>query len=147
MNNTILLVDDNEVETGLLCRLLNRHGFEVIVSNNSPDGIRLVRERNPAMVILDLMMPEMAGWQVCKEIRLFSNVHILIFSAVSDPNLVSKALYAGADHFLAKPTPIAALVEYTNKAINLTYGQMITMPVPLPSKIRNPMSAMIQMKG
>ena len=81
MNNTILLIDDDEVETGLMSRLLNRFGFEVIVSNNSLEGLQLVSECDPAMVILDLMMPEMSGWEVCKEIRQFSDVHILIFSA------------------------------------------------------------------
>ena len=129
MNTRILLIDDDEVETGLLCRLLTRFGFEVIVSNSSLEGLRLVSECDPGMVILDLMMPEMSGWQVCKEIRLFSNVHILIFSAVSEPNLVAKALFAGADHFLAKPTPITVLVEYINNAVNLMSVQMITMPV------------------
>ena len=129
MNTRILLIDDDEVETGLLCRLLTRFGFEVIVSNNSMEGLRLVSECDPGMVILDLMMPEMSGWQVCKKIRLFSDVHILIFSAVSEPNLVAKALFAGADHFLAKPTPITVLVEYINNAVNLMSVQMITMPV------------------
>jgi DNA-binding response OmpR family regulator len=128
LNTRILLIDDDKVETGLLCRLLNRFGFEVIVSNSSLEGLRLVSEYDPGMVILDLMMPEMSGWQVCKEIRLFSDVHILIFSAVSEPNLVAKALFAGADHFLAKPTPITVLVEYINNAVNLMSGQMSTMP-------------------
>ena len=129
MNTRILLIDDDEVETGLLCRLLTRFGFEVIVSNSSLEGLRLVSECDPGMVILDLMMPEMSGWQVCKEIRLFSDVHNLVFSAVSEPNLVAKALFAGADHFLAKPTPITVLVEYINNAVNLMSVQMITMPV------------------
>jgi DNA-binding response OmpR family regulator len=128
MNNIILLIDDDEVETGLMRRLLNRFGFEVIVSNSSQEGIRLVRECNPGMVILDLMMPEMSGWQVCKEIRQFSDVHILIFSAVGEPSLVTKALFAGANHFFPKPTPIIVLVEYIDSAINLTSGQSLTMP-------------------
>jgi DNA-binding response OmpR family regulator len=117
MNNTILLVDDDEVETGLMCRLLNRFGFEVIVSNSSLEGIRLVGEYDPGVVILDLTMPEMSGWEVCKEIRRFSDVHILIFSAVSDPYLVAKALFAGADHFIPKPTPFPVLVEHINRII------------------------------
>ncbi len=147
MNNTILLIDDDEVETGLMRRLLNRFGFEVVVSNSGLEGLQLVGKCDPAMVILDLMMPEISGWEVCKEIRQFSDVHILIFSAVGEPSLAAKALYAGADHFLAKPTPITVLVEYINKAVNLTYGQMPAMPVPLPLQNSNSMSAMIQMKG
>ncbi len=132
MNKRILLIDDDETTTGLLGRLLNRYGFEVLATNSGPEGIRLAWEYDPAMVILDLMMPEMAGWQVCKEIRLFSNVHILIFSAVSELNLVAKALYAGADHFLSKPTPITVLVTYINETVNLASGQMFTLPGLLP---------------
>ena len=124
MNKRILLIDDDEVETGLLCRLLNRYGFEVFVSNSSVEVFRLVKEYDPDIVILDLMMPEISGWEVCKEIRLFSNVHILIFSAVGESNLVAKALLAGADHFLPKPTPFIVLVEYINNIINLTSGQI-----------------------
>ena len=74
------------------------------------------------------MMPEMSGWEVCKEIRQFSDVHILIFSAVGEPSLVEKAFFAGADHFLPKPTPIAVLVEYINNKINLASGQMLAVP-------------------
>ena len=135
MNKRILLIDDDEVETGLLCRLLARFGFDVLVSNNSSESIQLVRDYDPRIVILDLMMPEMSGWEVCKEIRQFSDVHILIFSAVGEPKLVAKALFAGADYYLAKPTSIAVLAEYINKIVNSTSGDMITM------------SASIQMMG
>ena len=71
----------------------------------------------------------------CKEIRQFSDVHILIFSAVGEPKLVAKALFAGADYFLAKPTPITVLAEYINKIVNSASVDMITM------------SASIQMMG
>ena len=135
MNKRILLIDDDEVETGLLCRLLARFGFDVLVSNSSSESIQVVRDYNPRIVILDLMMPEMSGWEVCKEIRQFSNVHILIFSAVGEPKLVAKALFAGADYFLAKPTPITVLAEYINKIVNSASVDMITM------------SASIQMMG
>jgi DNA-binding response OmpR family regulator len=130
MNKTILLIDDDEVETGLLYRLLARSGFEVLVCNNSLECIQMVREYDPGIVILDLMMPEMSGWEVCKEIRQFSYVHILIFSAVSESTLVAKAIFAGADYYLAKPTPVAVLVEYLNSVVNSRSGEMIAMPVP-----------------
>lgn len=130
MNTRILLIDDDEIETGLLRRVLIRHGFEVLVSNSSPGSAQLVQDYDPRIVILDLMMPEMSGWEVCREIRRFSNVHILIFSAVSEPMLVAKALFAGADYYLAKPTPIVAFVEYINNIINPTSGEKITVSVP-----------------
>jgi DNA-binding response OmpR family regulator len=127
MNKRILLIDDDKVETGLLCRLLARSGFEVLVSNSSPQSVQLVREYDPGIVILDLMMPDMSGWEVCKEIRRFSYVHIVIFSAVSDSTSVAKALFAGADYYLAKPTPITVLAEYLNSIVNTTSGKKITL--------------------
>lgn len=130
MNNTILLIDDDEVETGLMRRLLNRFGFEVVASNSGLEGLQLVRECDPAIVILDLMMPEMSGWEVCKEIRQFSYVHIVIFSAVSDSTSIAKALFAGADYYFAKPTPIIEIVDYLNNQVNSTSGEMIKISVP-----------------
>ena len=130
MNKRILLIDDDEVETGLLCRLLTRYGFDVLVSNSSPQSIQLVKEYDPEIVILDLMMPDMPGWEVCKEIRQFSYVHIVIFSAVSESTSVAKALFAGADYYFPKPTPIIVLVDYLHNIVNSTSGEMIKMSVP-----------------
>ena len=144
MNKRILLIDDDEVETGLLCRLLDRSGFEVLVSNSGSKSIQMVSEYDPGIVILDLMMPDMSGWEVCKGIRQFSYVHIVIFSAVSDSTSVAKAIFAGADYYFAKPTPITVIVDYLNNEVNSGSGEMIKMSVPSILQDVYPMSAMIE---
>lgn len=120
MATTILAVDDDVAITELLAALLRTHGFDVLTANNGEDGIRLIRERNPHIVILDLMMPGMDGWQVCKTVRTFTSVPILVLSALDDPSMVANALDAGADDYLVKPVPSAILIAHVNKLIRRT---------------------------
>lgn len=120
MTTTVLSIDDDPAITELLSILLRSHGFEVFTANNSEEGLRLIKEQNPGIVILDLMMPGMDGWQVCRTVRTFSNVPILILSALNDPGMVASALDAGADDYLVKPVPSAILVAHLNKLIRRT---------------------------
>ena len=103
MAKRILVIDDDTAITELMSMLLKTHGFDVITSNQGNEGIELARKHNPNVIILDLMMPDVDGWEVCKEVRQFSNVPILILSALNDPRMVASALDAGADDFLVKP--------------------------------------------
>ncbi len=106
----VLAIDDDAATTELLSLLLGTHGFEVLTANNGQVGVELTRRESPDVVILDLMMPEMDGWQVCKAIRAFSQVPILILSALDNPGKVASALDAGADDYLVKPVPSGTLV-------------------------------------
>lgn len=110
----VLAIDDDPAMTELLNLLLQSYGFEVIVSNSGEEGIRVIREQTPDVVILDLMMPGMNGWQVCNEVRKFSRVPILILSALDNPGNVASALDAGADDYLVKPVPSGVLVAHIN---------------------------------
>ena len=92
MSTKILVIDDDVAITELMGMLLRTHGFEVITTNFGTEGIRLTAEKMPDVVLLDLMMPDQDGWQVCKSIRVFSNTPILILSAVNDPSIVASVL-------------------------------------------------------
>jgi two-component system response regulator MtrA len=115
MNTTILTIDDDPAITELLSVILRANGFELLIANSGEEGVRIIREKTPRLVILDLMMPDMDGWQVCKTVRAFSNVPILILSALDDPSVVASILDAGADDYLVKPVPSAVLVAHLNK--------------------------------
>lgn len=115
MNPLVLTIDDDPAITDLLSVLLRASGFDVLVANTGTDGLRMIREYSPRMVILDLMMPDMDGWQVCKAARDFSSVPILILSALDEPSIVASVLDLGADDFLVKPVPSAVLVAHLNK--------------------------------
>lgn len=87
----------------------------------------MVREKRPHAVILDLMMPDMDGRQVCRAIREFSNVPIIILSALNDPETVASALDSGADDYLVKPVPSDVLAAHLNRLIKRT-GQLNISP-------------------
>ncbi len=117
---TVLTIDDDIAITELLAILLKGQGFDVLIANDGEDGIRIIKEKSPQVVILDLMMPGMDGWQVCKAARAFTNIPILILSALDDPAIVARILDAGADDYLVKPVPSAVLVAHINKLCRRT---------------------------
>src|SRR5215216_1784161 len=118
MTIKLLVIDDDTAVTDLLSLLLRSQGFEVFATNNSADGLNMIREIEPNLVILDLMMPEMDGWEVCRSVRQFSQVPIIILSALNDPSMIASVLDAGADDYLTKPTPSRVLIAHINRLIN-----------------------------
>lgn len=116
----LLVIDDDSAVTDLLSLLLRSNGFEVSATNNSTEGLSIIRDASPDVVILDLMMPEMDGWQICKAVREFSQVPIIILSALNDPSMIASVLDAGADDYLTKPTPSRVLIAHINRLINRT---------------------------
>ena len=133
MPKTVLTVDDDNAITELLAMLLRTHGYEVLTANNGEEAIKFIKEKNPHIVVLDLMMPGMDGWQVCKRVRAFSNVPIVILSALDDPSLIASALDAGADDYLVKPVSSSILVAHLNRLIRRTG----TLDAPNGSPIRS----------
>lgn len=120
MPKTVLTIDDDTAITELLAMLLRTHGYEVKAVNSGEDGVEAIKKHNPHVVILDLMMPGMDGWQVCKNVREFSDVPIVILSALDDPALIASALDAGADDYLVKPVSSSILVAHLNRLIRRT---------------------------
>ncbi len=116
----ILAVDDDVAMTELTAMLLRTHGFTVRTANTAKDAISIISENWPQAVVLDLMMPDMDGRQVCRKIREFSNVPIIILSALNDPESVASALDSGADDYLVKPVPSDVLAAHLNRIIKRT---------------------------
>jgi len=116
MTIKLLVIDDDTAVTDLLSLLLKSQGFEVSATNNSSEGLSMIRDIEPDLVILDLMMPEMDGWEVCRAVRQFNQqVPIIILSALNDPSMIASVLDAGADDYLTKPTPSRVLVAHINR--------------------------------
>ena len=113
----ILVIDDDPAMTDLLKLLLEQASSAILTANTGPDGIQLAKTEHPDVIILDLMMPDMSGWQVSKAVREFSKVPILILSALDSPGLVAAALDAGADDYLIKPVPSNVLVAHINNLV------------------------------
>jgi DNA-binding response OmpR family regulator len=113
----VLTIDDDAAMTDLIGLLLRSYGLEVISANDGEQGLQLARSANPDLIMLDLTMPGLDGWSVCKTIRTFSKVPVIVLSALDDPTIISSALDAGADDYMVKPVPSSVLIAHIN---NLT---------------------------
>lgn len=121
----VLIIDDDYAVTDLLKMALEPRNFEVHTINSGSDGVEKVREIDPDVVIVDLLMPGKDGWQVCREIRTFSQVPILILSVVDKPGMVERALDAGADEYLLKPIPMRVLTARLNTLVRRARAEKV----------------------
>jgi two-component system KDP operon response regulator KdpE len=111
MTLNVLMIDDDPDVAVTLRTLLRGQDFEIQAVFEGGAGVTMCQETSPDIVILDLLMPEMDGWEVCEQIRAFSDVPILILSALGSPGSVAKALDAGADDYLIKPVHASLLAS------------------------------------
>ena len=111
----VLIIDGDSSMTEMLRLILEPDAFKVFAENSGPAGIEAARKLDPDIIILDLLMQGMDGWDVCHKIRDFSNVPILVLSAVNKPGYVAKALDNGADDYLIKPMPSNVLIAHLKK--------------------------------
>jgi two-component system KDP operon response regulator KdpE len=91
--------------------LLRGQDFQIHAVFAGEEGVQACKENPPDVVILDILMPEMDGWEVCERIREFSDVPILILSALGSPGSVARAVDAGADDYLIKPIHASLLAS------------------------------------
>lgn len=99
----VLVVDDNVDLLRLIELKLTQEGYSVFMAEDGFEGLRKSIEISPDIVILDIMMPEMDGWEFCERIRETSNVPILMLTAKSEDKDVIRGLKLGADEYLTKP--------------------------------------------
>ena len=102
----ILIVEDSPTQAKELRYTLERHGFVVWVADNGGKALSMIRERKPSMVISDIVMPEMDGYRLCREIKddgALRDIPVILLTALSDPKDVVKGLECGADNFITKP--------------------------------------------
>jgi DNA-binding response OmpR family regulator len=128
----ILVIDDDSALTDLIKVILQPTEARVILANSGVQGLQKLEEVNPDMVLLDLMMPDLDGWQVCQAIRRSSRVPIMILSVLDNPGLIARALDMGADDYLVKPVKSATLIAHIN---NLTRRSPELNPNTTPLKI------------
>lgn len=111
MRETILVIDDDEKITSMLRRSLAFEGYTIVTANNGNDGLKKMLEQEPHLVILDVMMPVVDGWEVCRRIREGgSSVPILMLTAKDEVNDRVKGLDLGADDYLIKPFALEELL-------------------------------------
>ena len=99
----IMVVDDENNICELLRLYLEKEDFDVTIVNNGSDAISLIRQNQPSLVLLDIMMPVIDGWEVCRQVREFSNVPIIMLTAKGETFDKVMGLELGADDYIVKP--------------------------------------------
>ena len=101
--NKILIVDDDKNICELLRLYLEKDGFDTVVANDGEEAIKKEKSETPDLILLDIMLPKMDGWQVCREIRKTSQVPIIMITAKSETFDKVLGLELGADDYVSKP--------------------------------------------
>jgi two-component system response regulator VicR len=105
----ILVVDDAPEMTMFLERILAKEGYEVAIAENARDGLRQVHHFRPDLVLLDVMMPEIDGWHMLQHLREFSDVSVIMLTALSQLDNRIRGLDFGADDYVTKPFEVREL--------------------------------------
>jgi adenylate cyclase len=118
----ILVVDDNPSNVDILRARLATHGYEILTAADGEEALVAVREHQPDLILLDVMMPKMDGIEVCRRIRADASlpfIPIVLVTAKSDPKDVVAALEAGGDEYLTKPVDQSALVARVKSMLRI----------------------------
>lgn len=114
MNNNILIVEDEKGVSEILKAYLEKEGYGVYLTENGLDGIEVFRKEKIDLVILDLMLPDIEGEEVCKILRRISDVYIFMLTAKSTLSDKIEGLNIGADEYLTKPLSPRELTARVN---------------------------------
>ena len=118
----VLAIDDDMNLLRLLKRALVKADYEVIVASSGAEGLKEMYQQRPDIVVLDIMMPAMDGWEVCRRIRELSNVPIIMLTAKSDEDDKVKGFELGVDDYVTKPFSFAELTARIGAILHRTGG-------------------------
>jgi len=118
----ILIVDDNPTNLDILQARLTPHNYEIVTATDGEEALAIAREKQPDLILLDIMMPKMDGIEVCRHIRADPSLPfmpIIMVTAKADSKDVVAGLEAGADEYLTKPVDHAALVARAKSMLRI----------------------------
>ncbi len=116
----IMVVDDEKNICELIRLYLEKEGFEVTIANNGSDAIAMIRQNHPDLVLLDIMMPVIDGWEVCRQVREFSQVPIIMLTAKGETFDKVMGLDLGADDYIVKPFDTKEVVARVKAVLRRT---------------------------
>ncbi|MGW1076304.1 two-component system response regulator CseB [Streptomyces sp. NPDC002537] len=133
----LLLVEDDEVIRNTVRMALERYGYRVSVASDGLEGLEKFREEEPDLLILDVMLPELDGIGLCRRIREFSLVPVLMMSARGDTLDAVSGLEAGADDYVTKPVASALLVARIRSLLRRAAFPPVGSPAEAPVEHRS----------
>ena len=110
MNKKALVIEDDKNIAELLRLYLEKDGFEVAIAADGGKGLQLATDEHPDVILLDIMLPVMDGWQVCREVRAVSDVPIIMLTAKGETYDKVSGLEMGADDYVTKPFEVKELI-------------------------------------
>jgi len=116
----ILVIEDDPNTANLVALYLEREGFRALKAGNGEAGLSLARKHRPALVILDLMLPRIDGWEVCRRLRKFSEVPVIMLTARGEEVDRISGLTLGADDYVVKPFSPRELVARVRAVLRRT---------------------------
>ena len=122
MNKKILIVDDEPNILISLEFLMRREGFEILVARDGEEALQSIRAHRPDLVLLDIMMPRINGFEVCRQVRAdpaLSGTRIVMLSAKGRPAQIAEGLALGADGYITKPFSTKNLVAQVKSLLGL----------------------------
>lgn len=117
MSYKILVIEDEESLAELLQLVLQGEGYQVFSAKDGVEGLQILWEQSPDLVLLDVMMPRMNGWEACRRIREYSDIPIIMLTAMGSEQDKVRGLELGADDYLTKPFSMAELVARVRSAL------------------------------
>lgn len=128
MANKILIVDDDPMLSELISYNLESEGYTIVRAEDGREGLRKFEAEAPDLVILDVSMPKLDGWQVCERIRAVSDTPVMMLTAQGREEDVIRGLDLGADDYLTKPFQVRVLLARIRAA--LRRARLSPAPVP-----------------
>ena len=122
MSQKVVVVEDDINIAELLRLYLEKDGFEVRIAHDGGEGLRLAEEEKPDLVMLDIMLPVMDGWQVCKNLRKSSKVPIIMLTAKGETSDKINGLEMGADDYVTKPFDVKELIARVHAVLRRKDG-------------------------
>jgi DNA-binding response OmpR family regulator len=120
-NYKILIIDDDQSTQRIMNINLSARGYTVVSALDGEEGLRLVSQEKPDLIILDIMMPKISGIEVCRQIRKQTQTPIIILSARQGEVDKVECLDAGADDYLTKPYSLRELLSRVKAALRYSH--------------------------
>jgi twitching motility two-component system response regulator PilH len=123
MSHLVLVIDDDEIERALLQRCLESAGYRVFTAADGESGVDLVREHQPDLVVLDIVMPRLNGYQTCRRLRAepsTASIPVLVLTSKDQDADRLWAGEAGASAFLTKPVDVTRLLATASALLGTT---------------------------
>jgi CheY-like chemotaxis protein len=119
-SNLILLVDDSAVNNVLMQSILEDKGYTILAVSNGRDALKVLRQKQPDLIILDIMMPEMSGFGVLESVKKYestANIPVIMLTARNNQKDQERALSMGASDYVIKPIDIDDVIARVNRLV------------------------------